>query len=104
MLEGHHRWAVLKVTDDANGCIGITDIVEGQLLAVELLGCGDRILCRQGILVEVCILLRVFSVAHGLFEVVGQGQFFRLCLTNLSGEIVRDEGIVGCGVAEYFCG
>ena len=73
MLEGHHGWAVLEVTDDANGCIRITDIVEGQLLAVELLGCSDGILCWQSILVEVRILLRVFSVAHGLFEVVSQG-------------------------------
>ena len=52
MLEGHHGWAVLEVTDDANGCIRITDIVKGQLLTVELLGCSDGILCWQSILVE----------------------------------------------------
>ena len=103
MLEGYHGWAVFEVTDNPNGCIRITDIIEGQLLAVELLGCGDGILCRQGILVEVRILLRVFTVAHRLLEVVSQGQFLWLCLTNLSSEIVRNEGVVGCGVTEYFC-
>ena len=44
---------------------------EGQFFPVELFSGCNRVVSWQSFLVEICVLLRIFTVTHGLFEVIG---------------------------------
>ena len=51
-------------------------------------------------MVEISVLLRIFTITHWLFQIVSDCEFFRFCFTNLFCEIFRNQSVVSCCVTE----
>ena len=100
MFQCYNCWTVFEITNNTNGRISITNVIEGQFLTVKLFSGCNGVFRRKSFLVEVCILLRVFTVTHGLLEVIGQSEFFRFAFTHLSCEVFCNQGIISCSVTE----
>ena len=103
MFESHNCWTVFEITDDTDSGISVTDIVEWQFFTVKLFSWSNWVSRWQTFLVEVCVLLRVFTVTHRLLKVISQSEFFRFCFTHLSCEVFRNQSIVWSCVTVYFC-
>jgi len=107
--------AGVGVFDDGNGGgikfghqlergVGVVDVVVGEFFSLQDLRGG-----RTGALFERCVergaLMRVFAVAHGLFEIAGEGNLARV-IGILRGEPAGDCGIVtgrvGIGAGRQF--
>ena len=94
VFKSHNGWTVFEITDDSDSGIRITDIVEGQFFPIQLFSGSNRVIRWQSFLIEVCVLLRVFTVTHRLLEVISQSEFFRFCFTHLSCEVFRNQSVV----------
>ena len=103
MFESHDCWTVFEITDDTDSGISVTDIVEWQFFTVKLFSWSNGVSRWQTFLVEVCVLLRVFTITHWLLEVISQSEFFRFCFTHLSCEVFCNQSVVWSCVTVYFC-
>ena len=95
MLEANSE-RLVELTDDVEGGVGILNIVVRQLLAVQLLGGGQRIWHRLQGLVELGLLVRVLTVAEILADVIFKEQLLRK--TGLGAHIGRDRAVIFSGV------
>jgi len=90
-----------ELFDALEGRVGVTDIVVGELLPLELAGGGDRRLLDVALHVEGGVLMGVLPVAHplGLFELEGEdGRKLGVLLTEALSEPVGDRPVVGGGM------
>ena len=69
VLEGHAE-RLAEVTDDVQGGVGVLDIVVGEFLALYLTGEGKRIRARDGLRIELRVLMGVLAITEALAQVV----------------------------------
>ncbi len=96
MLDDGDR-RLLELGDQLEGGVGVVQIVEAELLALDLLGAGDAG-ARRAADIEGGLLVRVLAVAQQLAAASAQRQALGQFVAQLAGEPAGDRRVVGAGM------
>src|SRR5262245_13418159 len=94
MLHDHASGAArIEFRDTFESSIGIVDVVIGELLALQLLGCSHTF-ARFGALIEGSRLMWILTIAQALDELAAKHRIVRRFVLQLAREPLRDRRVV----------